>query len=275
MRAKISFRQRRWLSLAITSLAISLVWWLASRVDAGLGRAPILTGSTVLACLFVLVLLGVRRRLPFWPLGSVSMWTQIHSYTGLFAAGVYLLHVPAIIAGGRLEFAVSLLFVIVTLSGFYGIFASRTLPKKLTAIEGQHRFDLIDWHRQQLSIAAQGLLDDVKEQTAMRVLGGFYATYLQPFFAARPSLAFVVAPTSIRRKRLLTGLQQLDRYLETEGRETSGALAALVRRRDELDYQYALQLRLRLWVVIHAALSLLLIALAIAHAVAALRFMSP
>ncbi len=248
---------------------------MASWIDAGLGSAEIMTGSTVLASLFVLLLLGVRRRLPFWPLGSVSMWTQIHIYTGLFAGGVYWLHVPAIIAGGRLEMAVSMLFVLVTLSGFYGVFASRTLPKKLTTIDRQLRFDLVDWHRQQISTAARGLLEQVNEQTSLRVLGGFYTKCLQPFFASRPSLAFVVAPTSSRRKRLLTGLQQLDRYLENEGRETSGALAALVRRRDELDYQYALQLRLRLWVVIHGVLSLLLVALSIAHAIAALRFMSP
>ncbi len=274
MLGNISFRKRRWFALAITTLAIFAVRWLASRTSMNLGRPEVLTGSTVLACLFLLVLLGVRRRLPFWRLGSVSMWTQIHIYSGLFAGGVYLLHVPAIIAGGRLEFALSLLFVIVTLSGMYGVYASRTLPKRLTAIEGQHRFDLVDWHRGQISKAARSLLDDVKEQTAVRVLGGYYGKNLQPFFASRPSLAFVMAPTNLRRKRLLTGLQQLDRYLESEGRETSGALAALVRRRDELDYQYALQLRLRMWVVVHSVLSLLLIAFAITHAVTAFRFMS-
>lgn len=274
MRASISFRKRRVLALAFTLLAILAVWIIASFVDARLGRPEILTGSTALGSLFMLVLLGVRRRLPFWPLGSVSTWTQIHIYTGIFAGGVYALHVPMLIAGGRLEFVLSLLFVAVTLSGFYGVLVSRTLPKKLSSLESQPRFDLVPWHRQQIFKAAQELLNEIKEETAERVLGVFYNSNLKPFFQGRPSLAFVVAPNTLRRKRLLYGLQQLDRYLENGGRETVGAFAALVRKRDELDYQYALQLRLRLWLVVHGALSLLLIAMSVAHAFIALRFMS-
>ncbi len=274
MQRPISFRLRRFLALTLTLLAILAVWVIATLVDARLGRPAIFTGSTVLASLFVLVLLGVRRRLPFWPLGSASTWTQIHIYTGVFAGGVYAMHVPTLVAGGRLELVLSLLFVAVTLSGFYGVFVSRTLPKKLSSIESQPRFDLVPWHRQQILIAAQGLLDGIREQTADRVLGVFYNSNLKAFFQDRPSLAFVVAPNTLRRKRLLYGLQQLDRYLEDEGRETVGAFAALVRKRDELDYQYALQLRLRLWLVVHGFLSLLLIAMSVAHAFIALRFMS-
>ena len=118
MRTTMSFRLRRLLALTFTLLAFLSVWTIASFVDARLGRPEILTGSTVLASLFLLVLLGVRRRLPFWPLGSVSTWTQIHIYTGIFAGGVYALHVPTLIAGGRLELAPASRFLLmVVLNG--------------------------------------------------------------------------------------------------------------------------------------------------------------
>ena len=76
----------------------------------------------------------------------------------------------------------------------------------------------------------------------------------------------------MRRRRLLNGLKELDRYLENDGKQTAGQFAALVRRRDDLDYQFAIQLRLRLWLVIHGIFSIALLAGAITHAALVFRF---
>lgn len=269
---EISFRHRRRLSIVVTLAAIAVVWLVAWIEEGRLAHASFFTGGTVLGSLLLLALLGVRRRIPVLPLGSVSMWTQIHIYTGVFAMGAYLIHVPAIIAGGIFECGLSIVFLLVSLSGVYGVYASRTLPRRLTAVEGQHRFDRVAWHRNQIADAAKGLLDQLSEQSGMRVLGSFYTNYLNPFFNARPSLAYVILPSGVRRRRLLSGLKELDRYLETDSRSTAGQLAALVRRRDDLDYQFALQLRLRIWVVVHSVFSVVLIACAVVHAVLAFRF---
>ncbi len=179
----ISFRSRRRISIVVTGLALAVVWIVAWIQDGRLGRASVFTGGTVLGSILLLGLLGVRRRIPMLPLGSVSTWTQIHIYTGIFAAGAYLIHVPSIIAGGVFECGLSIVFLLVTLSGLYGIYASRTLPRRLTAVEGQHRFDRVAWHRSQIALAAKGLLDELNEQSGARVLGSFYANYLNPFFA--------------------------------------------------------------------------------------------
>ena len=72
-----------------------------------------------------------------------------------------------------------------------------------------------------------------------------------------------------RRRRLLSGLKDLDRYLETEDRITAGQFATLVQHKDQLDYQFAMQLRLRIWLVVHGVLSIVLLAGAIYHAVVA------
>lgn len=269
-----SFRTRRWMASTITLLVFALVAFLAWIEDSRLGNASVLTGSTVLAGVVLLMLLGVRRRLPVLPLGSVSSWTQIHIYLGCFTAGVYLIHVPVVMGDGWFEGGLSLSFLAVTLSGFYGVYASRRLPKRLAAVEGQHRFDRVGWHRGQIAETARCLLDDLKEKSAHPVLGGFYQDYLSPFFLSRPTLAYVLVPSGGRRRRLLSGLRELDRYLESEGRDTAGRFAALVRRRDDLDYQYALQLRLRLWVVVHSTLSIALLVGGIVHGVVAWRFAS-
>lgn len=269
-----SFRTRRWVASIVTLLAVGVVALAAWIEDGRLGKASFLTGSTVLACLVLLVLLGIRRRLPVLPLGSVSTWTQIHIYLGFFTTAVYLMHVPAVVGNGWFEGGLSLVFLAVTLSGFYGLYVSRRVPKLLTAVEGQHRFDRVGWHRGQIAETAGNLLDELTEQSAQAVLGSFYRTYLSPFFGSRPTLAYVLVPSGVRRRRLLSGLKELDRYLEGEGRTTAGRFAALVRRRDDLDYQYALQLRLRLWLVFHGVLSTTLLAGGIIHGVIAWRFAS-
>ena len=269
---KPHFRTRRFIGLSVTAVALMIVWALAWLETSRLGHSSYLTGWTVIASLFLLVLLGVRRRVPMLRLGSVSTWTQVHLYTGIFATGVYVMHVPALIADGTFEFGLSIVFVLVSASGFYGVYASRTLPRRLTAVDGQHRFDQVRWYRDQLATAAASLLEGEEESSTTRVLGIFYTKYLKPFFGARPSLAYVMVPTGGRRRRLLGGLQELDRYLEPSGRQTAGQFAALVRRRDDLDYQFALQLRLRVWLVVHSTFSIVLVFWAIIHAAIAMRF---
>lgn len=270
--AEISFRTRRVVSIAITLLALALAGGITWILDARLAHASYFSGSMVMATIVMLCLLGVRRRLPVLPLGSVSTWTQVHLYTGIFSAGAFLLHVPSVIGGGVLECGLSIVFLLVTASGCYGIFASRSLPKRLTAVEGQHRFDRVGWHRGQIRDKARELLDELSEQTAVGVLGNFYTSYLSPFFDSRPSLAYVLMPSGVRRRRLLSGLKELNRYLESEGRTTAGRFAALVRRRDDLDYQFALQLRLRMWLVVHSVFSVALLVGGLVHAVLVWRF---
>jgi len=185
-----SFRTRRILASAITFVVFALVVLAAWVEDGRLGHASVLTGSTLLATIILLALLGVRRRLPVLPLGSASTWTQVHLYMGFFAAGVYLIHVPAVVADGWFEGGLSWIFLAVTCSGFYGIYASRRMPKLLTAVEGQHRFDRVGWHRGQIAETARSLLNDVNEQSAQAVLGKFYENYLSPFFQTRPTMAW-------------------------------------------------------------------------------------
>ena len=268
----LSFRARRRIAISLTIVALAIVGgcvWIQSN---RLAHASFFTGGLVLGCILLLALFGARRRIPILPVGSVSTWTQIHIYTGLFAAGVYWMHVPSLIGNGVFECGLSLVFLTVTLSGFYGLYVSRTLPKRLTAVEGQHRFDRVQWHRNQIAEHARRLLDDLSDHAEMTMLGTYYRKHLSPFFGSRPSLGYVLIPTGGRRRKLLGGLRDLDRYLETDDRDASGRFAALVRRRDDLDYHFALQLRLRLWVVVHSIFSLALVIGGIIHAFMAFRF---
>ena len=272
-----SFRRRRVIAIFAVTMATALMMWLVSVADTSLLHRGVMTGWTLMACLVMLVTIGVRRRIPILPLGKMSTWTQVHLYTGAFTIGVFLMHTPSIfrgqfIANGYFEGTLSLLFWTVSASGVYGLIASRRLPVRLTNVGEQIRFDQIQWRREQICERATEEIQSLETPAAIRVLGEFHEKYLSRYFRYPPSLLYVLVPTSVRRRRTLAGLVELTRYLDEEGKNACGNLAALVRHRDDLDYQYALQLRLRLWVVGHATASIALIVMAIIHGILALRF---
>lgn len=268
------FVKRRLLAGAATLTAVLGLWIASWLVNQRLGHASILTGATTLACLFLLLLIGLRRRIPVLPLWSMTTWVQVHIYVGLFAVAAYVLHVPTLIADGTFEGGLSLLFVAVAASGFYGVYVSRTAPKRLTAIKGDYRYEQIGWHRTRIAELGEDLIAQLSSSPAASVLAQFYGETLQPFFGAPPGIAYVAVPSGGRKRKLLSRLSELDRYFEAETRETAGQFAALVRMRDDLDYHYALQFRLRAWLVVHSMLSVGLVVWACAHALLALRFVA-
>ena len=266
-----SFRQRRFIAIALTLVAMLVMLGIVLIQTVRLANVAMLTGATLLCCIILLALFGMRRRIPILPLGSMSTWTQVHIYMGFFTTGVYWMHVPHLLGSGIFELPLSLVFLLVTGSGFYGLHASRTVPKLLTAVEGQHHFDRVKWDREQIADHARKLLEELSVHVGIPVLGSFYTQHLNPFFNSRPSLAYVLVPTGGRRRKLLSDLKDLERHLESEGQGMAERFAELIQQRDDLDYQFALQLRLRLWVTFHSILTLALVTGGLIHSFLAFR----
>jgi hypothetical protein len=262
----LSMRTRRLVAGVTTLLAIELFWCCNQIIVSRLGNASLFSGSVLMSCLFILVAIGARRRLMMLPLWKVSTWLQIHLYTGIFACAVFVVHAPRIIANGWFEGILSWLFIGVSASGIYGIFVSRTTPKRLTAVPIQPRYDRIDWHRDQYRLAAVGVFESLQPMGGGEVLADFYNRKLQPYFEAGLPLWFRFQPNPRRRRALLAELGDLRRYLSSDALRGADHFAALIRHRDELDYTHGLQWKLRSWVIVHAAVSIVLVVWAIVHA---------
>lgn len=262
----ISLRMRRVIACVATLLAIELFWCCNQIIVAQLGNASIFSGSVLLACLFMLIAIGARRRLMMLPLWRVSTWLQIHLYTGIFACAVFVIHAPRIIANGWFEGILSWLFIGVSASGIYGIFVSRMIPKRLSAVPIQARYDRIDWHRDQYRQSSSGVYKSLHPVGGGEVLADFYTRKLQAYFESGLPLTFRIQPNPRRRRALLAELGDLKRYLNSDALRAADQFAALIRHRDELDYNHGLQWKLRSWVIIHAAMSLVLMVWAVIHA---------
>ncbi len=183
-----------------------------------------------------------------------------------------LLYARAATVGvGGLEGLLSILVWLTCGSGIYGLYLSRTAPKRLSGIGHEVRYDHIAWHRSRVVERAEVLIGSFPATTGREVLDEYYHTRLKVFFQSQPGWLYFLFPTVQRRKRLLAGLTENYRYLPPELKAIAGELAALVRNRDDLDYHHAMQWRLRTWRYLHILLTALLILSASMHIVLAWR----
>ncbi len=260
-----SFRSRRTIAISFTAIVSAI--WLAGDlwVRSTLGRSSIYSGTTLLVCILLLTAMGARKRFPVLCLLKVSTWLQIHIYLGLFACLAYVVHVPQLIARGPLEWILSIVFLLTAVSGIYGLYQSRTVPRRLTHLNIQPRYDRIAWHRAHLAQAAEQIIHGLPASPAGDLLRDFYRRRLGPYFAQSISLLYRIHPNGLRRRRLLSAIGDLERYLDEHTAPAAQRLAGLARQYDDLNFHHALQFRLRAWLVFHITISLGLVALALVH----------
>ena len=267
----VSFSQRRkkyaLVTVAVMTLIAVLVWLLQSR----LLSSSFFTGYIFIGSLFFLTALGMRKRLSFLQkVGSASFWMQLHIYVGLSTFVIFGMHVKWRIPDGGLEIFLSALYLFVALSGVYGMYVSRILPKRLTALNEEIIYERIPAFRQKLAQQARGIVLEACESS--EVLAKFYANRLIYFFERPRSFAYNVSPSGGRRRQLVGEIEALDRFLAEDQRVASRKLAVLVRQKDDLDFHRAIQGRLKIWLFAHIGVTYSLLIVAVVHGVMAHAF---
>ena len=160
--------------------------------------------------------------------------------------------------------------MIVAGSGVYGLYATRVIPRKLTALQNEVIFEEIPERRLQLTARARQLVLDTARHTD--VLARYYTNHLIHFFEKPRSLAYHLSPSLRRSRQLVSEIEGLDRYLSEPQRQASRQLTTLVREKEDLDYHRALQGRLKIWLFLHIGLTYGLLITAVLHGVMAHAF---
>jgi hypothetical protein len=190
---------------------------------------------------------------------------QTHIYLGLSTFLMFGLHVTWRWPDGWLESLLALLYLLVALSGVYGLIATRLIPRRLTAVGNEVIYERIPHLRTELACEVR--------QTALGALASsevmtrYYCNHLLAFFERPRELSFWLFPSSRRRKKLVEELSGLNRYLSTDQRTIGYQLTGLVQRKDDLDYHLVLQWRLKAWLFVHVGFTYSLLLVAIVHTV--------
>jgi hypothetical protein len=223
----------------------------------------------------VILLLTVyngRKKVPFLPVLSSETWLQFHIYAGLFTGVLFAVHISYQVPTGWFEGALAWLYGLVMLSGFFGLFASRTIPRRLTTRGGEVLFERIPGIRRQLQERAETLtlksIGDAKSTT----IADFYLRELKEFFDGPRHFLSHLLEVRTPLNRLLNRIGDLNRYLNEQERATMGEIAGLVRQKDGLDYHFALQRVLKLWLFVHIPLTYSLLLFTLAHIVLVFAF---
>ena len=232
------------------------------------------SGFTLLFLLLLLTLFNARKKLPFLPVLRASHWLQFHIYAGFLSVLLFGIHIGFRIPDGILEISLSILFGIVTLSGFIGLYLTRILPPIMTRTGESLTYELIPKFEPRLHRETLALVREAENTSEASAAGDLYLTHLSTFFKPCPTWLLVFRNS---RKRLARALEQIDNMARFIGEEKSQVLEEMrscVHRRHNLNVQKGSQFLLRGWLFIHIPFTYSLLIVSMVHVWIALSYSS-
>jgi hypothetical protein len=262
-------RQRFWgwlilILISITALAAHLRW------SQKLPKYAFLTGWALLGVIAFLAFYNGRKKIPFLPAGKSEAWLQLHIYAGYFTVVLFALHVDFRVPDGWFESILTALFVIVTISGFVGLFLTRVLPRRLTTRGGEVIYERIPGIRTGLREDAEKLV--FAESLKSTTIAEFYVRELSGFFSGPQYFWAHLVDSRAPLNALVREIDEIRPFVSAHEQPSLEKLAELVRRKDGLDYHHALQLALKIWLFVHVPFTYGLIIFSIAHVVVVFAF---
>ncbi len=255
-------RLRNWTLLAVALLLASLLF---AAYGVTLHSVKFMTGWFLVAAVLVLTLFNLRKRFSFLPLASASAWLQFHIYLGLFSVVLFMIHTDWGLPTGYLEALLWSLFMIVAVSGVFGILITRAVPE----LQQQHGEQLflgrIPQFRAQLADEVRTLIIDTMKETRTRTLAKFYSAHLRHYFAGPRNFVRHLIGSGRHLNGLLREIELAERYLDTPGKAALVEIRERVLQKDNLDYQFAFLMLLRGWLFIHVPATYSMILVAIVH----------
>jgi hypothetical protein len=262
-------RTRRRFGAVFLFVVIAFVAIVAEQVMTVLNyRSPFVTGWLLLPLIILLALYNVRKRLTFLLIGSSASWLQLHIYAALLTGVLFLLHIDWQMPTGTFERVLAAVYSGTFLSGVVGLFLSRAFPSRLRARGEEVLFERIPVYLKALRTEVEQLVFQCVEATETTAVPDLYLTHLKPFFE-RPRNAFWhLLHLHSPREKLLLQIRGQQRFLSDDEKSATEKITDLVRKKDDLDYQFALQGTLKLWLFIHIPLTYSLLVLAVFHLLA-------
>src|ERR1700719_711983 len=119
-------------------------------------------GSISLGIFVFAALLSLRKKIPLWRVGTVQRWLRAHIWLTILTIPLVILH-SGFRLGGPMTTFLMVLYAIVMVSGFYGLFLQHVMPRLMKErLPAETVFEQIPHIRSQLAAAAEKLRDSFK-----------------------------------------------------------------------------------------------------------------
>jgi len=257
--------------IAIVSLLF--VFWVGHETYAlTLHDKQYFSGWALFILVAILTTYSLRKKISVLPLGTATSWLQFHVYLGLLSGILFFIHVDWGIPTGWFEVLLSVTFSVLFLSGLLGYYLDRTLPPLLTRRGEEVIFERIPGFMSELRKKADNVSVECAAKTGSSTVSDHYIEHLAPFFARPRKLLSHLRGSNRGFSNTLKELENMDRYLNDHERQYASQLRELATKKDELDYQYALQATLKGWLFVHVPLTYGLVLLMTVHAILSYAF---
>ncbi|MFT5123672.1 MAG: hypothetical protein ACI9QL_005307 [Candidatus Omnitrophota bacterium] len=232
-----------------------------------LENASFYTGWVLLAVMGMLASYNLRKKLPVAPLGTSRGWLHFHVWMGMATGIIFLFHIGFRWPNGPFELLLASLYLGVFLSGFFGWIISRLYARRLTTHGREVIYEQIPMLLHGVRTKAEAIAVELVPKTESTALADFYSQRLHGYFS-RPQNFWMHQVESRRPGRLLLDdLNEQKRYMSSDEKVVVEEMADLVRLKDDLDYQYALQSVLKRWLFVHIPLTYSLLIFTVAHVI--------
>ncbi|HZR77982.1 MAG TPA: hypothetical protein VFA58_02180, partial [Chthoniobacterales bacterium] len=130
--------------------------------NAGGTPLGLIFGTIALSIFIFAALLGVRKKIVLWRVGTVQRWLRAHIWLTLFTIPLVLLH-SGFRLGGPMTTLIIILYVVVMVSGIYGLILQHYLPTvMMERLPAESVYEQIPHIRAQLVAAATKMRDSFK-----------------------------------------------------------------------------------------------------------------
>jgi hypothetical protein len=216
-----------------------------------LGDLAMTSGWFLLASFLLLGLYGLRKKLPFLPLGKTSTWLMLHLATGFLGAYFFLEHTGYRIPTGTFDILLWIGYAIIILSGFSGWILMRTIPQPLR--ESMHLLPArIHAEVETLIGKADAEIKELRSSTSNSAFESTYLSVLRPFLHSGPGFL----PKGSKQSRYLptdlsSRYSRSINFSKFEPTSVENRVHQLILRKSELDRQLRLHRWMRGWLLIH------------------------
>lgn len=266
-----SAKRRGFYLVLLALLAVTLFY--AHEIYAPvLPRMIFIYGWALFLLIVIFSLYNARKKIPFLPLGTAEGWLQFHIYAGLFTILLFAFHIRFRLPSGWFDSILFALYALVTLSGIFGLFISKMIPKRLTSRGGEALYERIPVIRRSLQEQAEALALKSIPDAQSTTLADFYLRHLKTFFDGPQNFWLHLFENRSPVNSLVNKISDLNRFLNESERTTADKLADLVRQKDGLDYQRTLQITIKAWLFAHIPLTYSLLIFSVIHIVIVFAF---
>jgi hypothetical protein len=165
-------------------------------------------GSISLAIFIFAILLSLRKKIPLWRVGTVQRWLRAHIWLTILTIPLVILH-SGFRLGGPMTIFLMVLYTVVMVSGFYGLFLQHIMPRLMKErLPAETVFEQIPHIRSQLAVAAEKMRDSFKPAPPKKPDGAAPApSATKPAIAPAPVMASTKGElsTPVARAKTATG----------------------------------------------------------------------